>query len=153
MKFTDWSQRHRRSLLFLLVILAAAGLMAAFRMPVTLFPHVDFPRIDVSLDAGDRPAEQMLLQVTKPVEEAIRRVPGLRRVRSTTSRGSADISIFMDWGTDMATATLQTNAAISQILPSLTPGTTLQTRRMDPSVFPIIAYCLTSKTLSQTALY
>ncbi len=153
MTFTDWSQRHRRSLLFLLVILAAAGLMAAFRMPVTLFPKVDFPRIDVTLDAGDRPAEQMLLQVTQPVEEAIRRVPGLRRVRSTTSRGSADISIFMNWGTDMATATLQANAAISQILPSLPPGTTLSTRRMDPTVFPIIAYSLTSKKLSQTALY
>ncbi len=153
MKFTGWSQRHRRSLLFLLVILAAAGLLAAFRMPVTLFPHVNFPRIDVTLDAGDRPAEQMLLQVTQPVEEAIRRVPGLRRVRSTTSRGSAEISIFMAWGTDMATATLQVNAAITQILPSLPAGTSLLTRRMDPTVFPIIAYSLTSNRLSQTALH
>ena len=88
MNFTQWIQAHRRSILFLLVLLAIAGVAASFKLPVKLFPKVDFPRIDVTLDAGDRPAEQMVLQVTRPVEVAVRRVPGVRRVRSTTSRGS-----------------------------------------------------------------
>jgi CzcA family heavy metal efflux pump len=153
MNFTDWLQAHRRSILFLLLTLAVAGVIAAFRLPVSLFPTVDFPRVVVSLDAGDRPADLMALQVTTPVEEAVRSVPGVRDVRSTTSRGSADISINFDWGADMASATLQINAAVSRVLPQLPQGTSFTTRRMDPTVFPIIAYSLTSPTVPLTELH
>ena len=153
MTFTEWMQGHRRSILFLLVLLALAGALAAFKLPVTLFPTVDFPRVVVSLDAGDRPADLMMLAVTQPVEEAVRRVPGVRNVRSTTSRGSAEVSVSFDWGIDMGLATSQINQAISQILPNLPPGTQFATRRMDPTVFPILAYSLTSAAESQTSLY
>ena len=85
MSFVEWVQAHRRSILFFLLTLAAAGMVAAFKLPVTLFPNVSFPRVRVDLDAGDRPARLMALQVTIPVEEAVRRVPGVRDVRSTTS--------------------------------------------------------------------
>ena len=71
MTFTEWMQGHRRSILFLLVLLALAGALAAFKLPVTLFPTVDFPRVVVSLDAGDRPADLMMLAVTQPVEEVL----------------------------------------------------------------------------------
>lgn len=153
MNFTTWMQSHRRSILFLLGLLAVAGMAAAFKLPVTLFPNVDFPRVMVSLEAGDRPADVMMLAVTQPVEEAVRRVPGVRNVRSTTSRGVADVSVSFDWGVDMELATSQINQAINQILPSLLAGTQMTTRRMDPTVFPILAYSLTSETQSQTALY
>jgi CzcA family heavy metal efflux pump len=148
-----WLQLHRRSILALLLLLALGGLLAAFRLPVTLFPNVDFPRVQLSLDAGDRPAEQMALEVTAPVEQVIRRVPGVRSIRSTSSRGSADISVNFDWGMDMTATTLQVNAAVAQILPDLPPGTSLETRRMDPTVFPVLAYSLTSATRSQIALH
>jgi CzcA family heavy metal efflux pump len=151
--FSQWMQSHRRSILFLLLLLALAGALAAFKLPVTLFPKVDFPRVVVSLEAGDRPADLMMLAVTQPVEEAVRRVPGVRNVRSTTSRGSADVSVSFDWGIDMGLATSQINQAITQILPNLPAGTQLSTKRMDPTVFPILAYSLTSASLSQTALY
>ena len=152
MTVSQWSQSHRRSILFLLFLLAAAGVIAALRLPVSLFPTVDFPRAVVSIEAGDQPAEQMELLVTRPVEEAVRRVPGVRNVRSTTSRGSAEISINFDWGRDMATSALQVNAAIAQIQTQLPAGTQVTTRQMDPTVFPIIAYSLTSATLSPTQL-
>ena len=153
MTFTGWMQGHRRSILFLLALLALAGALAAFKLPVTLFPTVDFPRVVVSLDAGDRPADLMMLAVTQPLEEAVRRVPGVRNVRSTTSRGSAEVSVSFDWGIDMGLATSQIDQAITQILPTLPPGTQFATRRMDPTVFPILAYSLTSPAGSQTALY
>jgi CzcA family heavy metal efflux pump len=151
--FTQWAQAHRRSILFLLALLALGGIAAAFKLPVTLFPNVDFPRVVVNIDSGDRPADQMMLQVTLPVEEAVRRVPGVLNVRSTTSRGSADVSVSFDWGTDMNLAAVQVNQAATQILPSLPAGTRLTTKRMDPTVFPIIAYSLTSDTRSLTDLY
>jgi CzcA family heavy metal efflux pump len=148
-----WIVAHRRSILFLLALVAGVGLFTATQMAVSLFPTVDFPRVVVSLDAGDRPAEQMLLLVTTPVEEAVRRVPGVQSVRSTTSRGVAEISINFGWGLDMASATLQINAAITQILPTLPTGTQMSVKRMDPTAFPIIAYSLTSTTRSLTELH
>ena len=153
MNFTAWVQAHRRSILFFLLMLALAGVFAAFKLPVTLFPAADFPRIVVSLDAGDRPADLMALQVTIPAEEAVRRVPGVRNVRSNTSRGSAEISVNFDWGTDMAIAASQVNEAVTQILPALPPGTRARTKRMDPTIFPILAYSLTSDGKSLTQLY
>ncbi|MDY0331514.1 MAG: efflux RND transporter permease subunit [Thiomonas sp.] len=148
-----WLQRHRRSVLFLLALLAAGGVFAAFKLPVGLFPNVDFPRVVVSADAGDRPASQMMLQVTQPLEQAVRRVPGVVDVRSTTSRGTADISVSFDWGTPMALAAVQVNEAVTQILPQLPPGTRVASKRMDPTVDPVIAYSLTSRSLTPTQLY
>ena len=147
-----WLERHRRSLVFLFVALVAAGAGAASGMPVALFPHVDFPRIVVGVDAGDRPADRMAIEVTRPVEEALRGVPGVRRVRSSTSRGSADISVSFDWGADMGSALLMTDSALNGLLPSLPSGTAFDARRMDPTVFPVLAYSLTSPTLSLVEL-
>ena len=153
MSVTAWMQRHRRSLLFLALMLAIGGIASALLMPVALFPNVAFPRVQVSLDAGDRPADQMAVEVTTPVEEAIRRVRGVRDVRSTTSRGSAEVAVTFDWGADMAAALQEVNAAAGQILPQLPAGTQLSTRRMDPSTFPVLAYSLRSHTQSPGALH
>jgi CzcA family heavy metal efflux pump len=150
---TAWMQRHRRSLLFLVLMLAIGGIASAVFMPVALFPNVAFPRVQLMLDAGDRPADQMAIEVTTPIEDALRRVPGVRDVRSTTSRGSADIEVSFDWGTDMSRALADINAAASQVLPELPAETQLSSRRMDPTTYPMLAYSLRSHTLSPSALY
>lgn len=143
----DWIASHRRSLLFLLFLPIVAGAAAGFSLPVTLFPNVSIAHVRLSIDAGDRTAEQMVLQVTAQIEQAVHRVPNVTDVRSATSRGTADVSIFFKWGTDMASAMLQVNAEAAQLLPQLPPGTTIQVRRMDPTVFPIISYSMVSSTV------
>src|SRR5439155_14552917 len=101
MSFTAWAHSHARSILLLLGAFALAGVVASFALPVALFPQVSFPRVRITLDAGDRPAEQMTIEVTTPVEEAVRAIPGVRSVRSTTSRGSAEISVNFNWGEEI----------------------------------------------------
>ena len=152
MKFTAWIQAHRSSLLFLLAVLVLGGLAAITTLPVALFPRVIFPRVLINIDAGDRPAERMMIEVTFPIEEAVRAIPGVRNVRSTTSRGSAEISINFDWGEDMVAALLQIESAINQVMPNLPQGTIFNARRMDPTVFPVIAYSLTSDKRSLVEL-
>ncbi|MBS0393117.1 MAG: efflux RND transporter permease subunit [Proteobacteria bacterium] len=152
MSFMHWLRAHRRSVLFLAGLLAACGLVAIPTVPVSLFPIADFPRIVVTIDAGDRAAEQMVLLITQPIEEAVRRVPGVRAVRSRTTRGATDVSVSFQWGTDMANAVLAVNAALSQTLPTLPAGVSVTTRRMDPTVFPILAYSLRSDSLPATEL-
>src|SRR5437867_4107569 len=152
MNFTGWIQRHRSSLLFLIVVLVVSGVAVIRNLPVALFPYISFPRVVVSLDAGDRPAERMMIEVTFPIEQAVRAIPGVRNVRSTTSRGSAEISINFDWGGDMVSAMLQAQSEVNKILPTLPAGTTFNVERMDPTVFPVIAYSLTSNSQSLVEL-
>jgi len=152
MTMAHWLHAHRRSILFFLALVTGVGALATFELPVSLFPTVAFPRVALAVDAGDRPAGQMALQITRPVEEAVRSIPGVVGVRSSTSRGSADVSISFAWGTDMIAATLQVNAALAQIQTTLPIGTRITSRRMDPTVFPILAYSLTSESVTPTAL-
>jgi CzcA family heavy metal efflux pump len=152
MTFAQWVHLHHRSLLFGFVVFAIAGLFAGVNTPVSLFPQVTFPRVVVSVDAGDRPAERMAIEVTWPIEEVVRAVPGVHNVRSNTSRGSADISVNFDWGIDMIAAMLQVESAINQIRAQLPAAASFRVRRMDPTVFPVLGYSLTSDTHSSVEL-
>ncbi len=153
MNFAGWVQHHRRSILFLLALVALGGALSVTQLPVALFPEVHFPRVRVMLDAGSRPAQEMMLQVTRPVERAVRAVRGVRSVRSNTSRGSTDISINFNWGHNMVNALLQVESAINQIKSDLPPGTRFTAKYMDPSDYgPVIAYSLTSRKVNQVKL-
>ncbi|MDE2182726.1 MAG: efflux RND transporter permease subunit [Alphaproteobacteria bacterium] len=152
MSLAHWVSLHRRSIIFLLFVAAVGGIVGGLNLPVALFPNVSFPRVRVTVDAGDRPADAMVAQVTLPVEQAVRSVPGLLDVRSTTSRGSAELSLTFRWGLDMNVVELQVESAIGRILPSLPRGTSFEASRMNPTVFPVGAYSLTSDALSQAQL-
>ncbi|MDB5429580.1 MAG: efflux transporter permease subunit [Caulobacter sp.] len=141
---TVWLRGHVRSLGLAFILLTVAGLVAAVGMPVSLFPKIDFPRLVVSVDAGDRPADEMAAQVTRHLEQSLRGVPGVVNLRSTSSRGSAEVSVSFDWGTDMIAATLQAESAVNAVLPDLPPGARFEVRRMDPTIFPILGLALTS---------
>lgn len=152
MNFATFVARHQRSILFATVLLVLAGGLSLLQLPVSLFPKANYPRIRVSLDAGIRPAPQMEIEVTRPVSLAIRAIPGVRQVRSTTSRGSADISVDFAWGTDMISALLQVEGKVSALVPSLPAGLGWSALRMDPEIDPVIAFSLTAPTLSPIRL-
>lgn len=143
---------HARTIWLAVLLLTIGGVIAGVRLPVSLFPQVDYPRVVVSIDAGDRDAAQMEAQITRPAEIALRTIPGVTRLRSTTSRGSAEISLNFNWGHDMVAAQLATQGALASIQGDMPAGTTFETRRMDPTVFPVYGLSLTSKTLNQEAL-
>ena len=147
-----WLERHRRSILVLATVLALGGIAAALSLPIGLYPQTAFPRVRITIDTGSQPAAQMVQQVTQPIEQAARAVPGVADVSSTTSRGSAQIIIDFSWGTDMTAATLAVNAAVAQLLPDLPQGMSYTVLRMDPTVFPFLAYSLTSPSVNQTKL-
>src|SRR5579863_2134715 len=144
MTLTEFVAHRRRSLLTLLGLLIVGGMLSALLMPVSLFPDVRFPRIAVTVDAGDRPADQTEAVITRPVEQAIRSIPGVQNLRSTTSRGSVEISINFAWGSNMDLALQRVEAALTRAQQSMPAGVSFDVRRMDPTVFPVAAYSLTS---------
>ncbi len=121
-------------------------------MPVSLFPQIDYPRVVVSIDAGNRDAAQMEAQITRPVEIALRTIPGVTRLRSTTSRGAASVALNFAWGHDMVSAELATQGALASVQSALPAGTVFNVRRSDPTIFPVYGVALTSPTLDQEAL-
>ncbi|TPG21691.1 efflux RND transporter permease subunit [Sphingomonas koreensis] len=143
---------HSRALWLAALLLTLGGIAGALKLPVSLFPFISYPRVVVAIDAGQRDAAQMTAEITRPVELALRAVPDVSRVRSTTSRGSAEVAVNFPWGEDMVSATLATQGALATILPDLPAGTRFEVRRSDPTLFPVIGIALTSKTLDQQAL-
>ncbi len=143
---------HARALWLAALLLTLGGVVAATRLPVSLFPHIDYPRVVVAVDAGERDADQMAAEITRPIEIALRGVPGVTRVRSTTSRGSAEVSLDFPWGQDMVAATLATQGALATVLSDLPAGTRFDVRRSDPTIFPVLGFALTSRSLDTQAL-
>ncbi|HZU63909.1 MAG TPA: efflux RND transporter permease subunit [Novosphingobium sp.] len=145
-------KRFDKAIWLALALLTLGGLIAAWKLPVGLFPHIDYPRILVSIDAGERDPQAMQAQITRPLEIALRAVPGVTQIRSTTSRGAADIALSFDWGEDMVAATLATQGALAGVQPDLPAGTRFAVRRSDPTIFPVIGLALTSKSADPKAL-
>jgi multidrug efflux pump subunit AcrB len=144
--------RHHRAIWLAVLLLTLGGVYAGMRLPVSLFPHIDYPRVVVAVDSGDRDAAQMATIITRPIEIALRAVPGVTGIRSTTSRGSAEVALSFDWGGDMVASMLATEGALAAILPDLPPGTRFTVRRSDPTIFPVLGLSLTSDTSDTRAL-
>lgn len=144
--------RHARALFLAALLITLGGVVATLRLPVGLFPRIDYPRVVVSIEAGERDPAQMAAEITRPIEIALRGVPGVVRVRSTTSRGSAEVALNFPWSSDMVAATLATQGALATVLPDLPQGARFTVRRSDPTVFPVLGIALTSTTLDQQAL-
>ena len=148
-----WFARHSKSIIFLIGILTVIGIWQAFTLPVAVFPTTNFPRIIVAIDNGVMPIEQMEVSITRPIEEAVRTVPGIDSVKSITSRGSAEVDLNFGWGSNMLETLQLVQAAVSRVQATLPPTVQIQTNRMDFASFPIIGYSLTSETVPQKDLW
>ena len=148
-----WMTRYARPIFFFTLIVAAAGVFLAFQIPIAVFPETNFPRIVIGVDNGVMPVEQMQVMITQPIEAAVNSVPGLETVRSTTSRGSAEISLFFNWNVDMFQTLQRVNAALSSVQQTLPPTARITTNRLTFATFPIIGYSLTSGIIPQTRLW
>jgi CzcA family heavy metal efflux pump len=146
-------ERQRRAILLVMAALTLGGVFAAFALPVGLYPQTTFPRVRVTIDSGARPASETVLQTTIPVEQALRAIPGVQDIRSSTSRGSTQIFVDYPWGTNIAQAVPLVDAALSQTLPELPPGTTYTVLPMTPNSFAFISYALTSPKVPQSRLW
>jgi len=136
---------QKRAVLLVIALLSIGGLIALARIPRALFPQTDFPRIIIVAQNGVAPAQQTLVSVTRPIEEAMSGIPGIARIKSTTARGSAEIDLFFDWRTDIVQTLQIVQARASQLAASLPPGAAFErTDRLTFAVFPIIGYSITS---------
>ena len=149
----DLALQHNSLIIFLAAALCLAGIYAAFNLPSSVFPQTNFPRVVILVDNGVMPAEEMMATITRPIEEAMKDIPGSLNIRSATSRGSAEISVFFTWSTDMIQAELYVLGRLSQIKSTLPAAATTSVYRLTFSAFPIIGISLTSSRRDLTELW
>lgn len=153
MNLARFISQQSRAVVVLVVLLSAAGLYAAWQLPTAIFPQTDFPRIVIIVDNGVVPAPQMLASVTRPLEEAMNGIPGIVRIKSTTSRGATEVNLFFDWNVDVLQSLQLVQARLSQLSSSLPP--TAEIRNVDRltfAVFPVAGFSLVSETRDPASL-
>ena len=128
------------------------GMFAYSKLQTALFPEITFPKIKIIADAGLQPVNKMMVTVTKPLENAIKQVPDLKTIRSTTSRGSCEISAFMDWSGNIDLDKQRIESKIAQIRNTLPPDVEITVEKMNPSILPVMGYTLESNTRSPIEL-
>ncbi len=148
-----WLARSTRPIFFFAVMLTLAGVFLAFKVPISVFPDTNFPRVIIGIDNGVMPVEQMEVTITRPIENAVNSVPGLTSVRSTTSRGSAEVDLFFNWNVDMIQSLQLVDSALAQVQQELPPTVRITTNRLTFATFPVLGYSLTSGTVPQTRLW
>jgi CzcA family heavy metal efflux pump len=139
---------YKNPVTVLIVIIILGGFFAYSKMQTALFPEITFPKIKIIADAGQQPVKKMMITVTRQLENAIKQVPDLQRIRSTTSRGSCEISAYMDWNTNIDISKQRIESKINEIKNTLPPDIQITVERMNPSILPITGFSLESKNRS-----
>ena len=139
---------YKNPITVLIVIILLGGVFAYSKMQTALFPEITFPKIKIIADAGQQPVDKMMVTVTRQLENAVKQVPDLQTIRSTTSRGSCELSAFLNWNADVDLAQQRIQSKISEISNTLPPGVNITVERMNPSILPVMGYSLESHTLS-----
>ena len=148
-----FATRHALSITFIAAALCLAGIFCAWQMPSSVFPQTNFPRVVVIANNGIMPADEMMATVTRPIEEALKDIPGAITVRSATKRGSAEINVFFNWNVDMSQSELYVLGRLSQIRGDLPATASTDIERVTFSAFPIIGISLTSSNRDITSLW
>lgn len=148
-----WFSAFSKAVITVIIALAGVGVYAAYKIPIAVFPSTNFPRVLIAIDNGVMPINQMMVTITRPIEEAVNSVRGLKTVRSITSRGSAEVDLFFDWKVDMFQTLQRVNAAISRVQSELPPTVKIDVHRLQFSSFPILAFGMTSDSMPSTRLW
>ena len=143
---------YKNPLTVIIALIIMGGFFVYSNLQTSLFPEITFPKIKVIADAGLQPVDKMMVTVTRPLENAIKQVPDLDYVRSTTSRGSCEISAYMNWDANIDLALQRVQSQIAEIQNSLPPGVQITTARMNPSILPVIGYTLETNSNSRTPI-
>src|SRR5204863_8984676 len=131
-----------------IVVIIMSGAFVYSRLQTSLFPEITFPKIKVIAEAGLQPVNKMMVTVTRRLENAVKQVPDLADIRSITSRGSCEISAFMNWDANIDLSQQRIESRINEIRNTLPADVQITVEKMNPSILPVMGYSLESHNLS-----
>ena len=117
------------------------GMVSLSRLAINLLPELSYPTLTIRTDyIGAAPGEIEQL-VSKPIEETIGVVKGVRTVTSTSKAGQSDVLLEFEWGTDMDLASLEVREKLDTLQLPLDIKKPLLLR-FNPSLDPVMRFGL-----------
>lgn len=144
--------KYKSPLTVVLAVIIAGGFFAYSKLQTALFPEITFPKVKIIADAGLQPVDRMMVTVARPLELAIKKIPDLVNIRSTTSRGSCEISAYLNWNANVDMSKQRLESRINEIRNTLPPNVNITVEKMNPSILPVMGYSLESNSLSPIEL-
>jgi HAE1 family hydrophobic/amphiphilic exporter-1 len=133
--------RRRVTVLMCALAMAAFGVVGYQRLPLDLLPDISYPSLTVQTDFPDTAPAEVENLVTRPVEEAVGVLRGLRTVHSVSRPGVSEVTLEFDWGADMDLLLLDVREKLDRlILPEEAEDPVVL--RFDPSLDPIVRIAL-----------
>lgn len=138
MSFVRWLRRHASLVWIAAIGLAAIGAQSIFALPSGIYPEMQYPRVVVVARAGQLSPDLVEARVTRPLEEELAVVPGVRHVRSRTIRGAVELSLQLTDNANPLTVQQACQAAVGHV--ELPNGTTTVVERVLPTAVPVITF-------------
>ncbi|PIV82164.1 multidrug ABC transporter [bacterium CG17_big_fil_post_rev_8_21_14_2_50_64_8] len=133
--------RRRVSVIMAALAILAFGYVAYQRLSLELFPDISYPSLTVQTDFPDTAPMEVENLVTRPVEEAVGVLRGLRTIHSVSRAGVSEVTLEFAWGTDMDLLSMEVREKLDRlILPEETADPIVL--RYDPSLDPIMRLAL-----------
>lgn len=131
------------------------GIFAIPRLPIALLPSFSPPVISVSVNYPNVAPEQMETLVTRPIENAVSRVPGIDNIESTSSEGNTRVRAQFHYGVNIDIAAVNVQNQVDRIRGQLPNDPTLQApqiNKFDPNALPIVTAFVTDSRRTQREL-
>lgn len=133
----------------LVAVLCIAGLLAVNALPQSVYPNLDFSRVNVRAENGQLAPTLVQTGITRPLERELAAVPGVEQIVATSTQGAADVNVTFDPTVADTNVALQRIAtAVSAIQSRLPSGTTVRAQQVGTNLFPIVSYGLSSNRLN-----
>ncbi len=115
MNLPRWSLRNPVTASMAIVSIIVLGAVAATKLPLAFLPEVDFPGLDVTIPYPNALPAQVEEEITRPAEEALATLSGVRRIFSYSSANTANLFIQFDWGVDIQPLRVEAREKLERI--------------------------------------
>ncbi len=102
MLHTRFALRRPVTTLMTFVAVSLIGLISTWMLPLELFPDIRFPGLQVNIPYDGSTPEEVEQLITRPAEEAIATLSGIKEMRSTSSENGSELVVLFEWGRDPA---------------------------------------------------
>jgi CzcA family heavy metal efflux pump len=140
MNFVRWLRAHASFVWLASIALAVVGAFSIFSLPSGIYPEMTFPRVVVVAKAAQLAPDLVEMQMTRPLEQALAVVPGVRHVRARTIRGAVELSLQLVDTADPLQVQYACQTAVDHV--ELPHGSTTIVQRVLPTSVPVITFNL-----------
>jgi HAE1 family hydrophobic/amphiphilic exporter-1 len=115
MSLASFSLNKRVTITMLTLGVLVIGVISFMELPQELFPPISFPQVTIVTDYANAAPEEIETLITKPLEEAVGSVAGLKRIESVSREGRSTVLVSFNWGADIDFAALAVREKIDLI--------------------------------------